>query len=90
MQLIKDQICVAESEILRTLEYSCDFPLPLDYVRKYCEMMIPEKEMRHRVFFTTRVLILDSYRAQVCLCFNPLVVFMACFMVACRYENIQC
>lgn len=90
MQLIKDQICVAESEILRTLEYSCDFQLPLEFVKKYCEMIIPDKELRHRVFFTTRVLILDSYRTQACLVYNQLVVFLACFLIACRYENILC
>jgi hypothetical protein len=90
MQLIKDQICVAESEILRTLEYSCDFQLPLEFVKKYCDMMVVERETRQKVFFTCRMLILDSYRTHACLLFNSLTIFMATFLIACRYENIVC
>lgn len=40
MQVIKDQICVAESEILRTLEYTVEVQLPLEFVRKYCDMLV--------------------------------------------------
>ena len=90
MQLIKEQICVAESEILRTLEYSCEFQLPLEFVKKYCDMLVVDREQRQRVFFTCRVLILDSYRTHACLVFNPLVVFMTAFLIACRYENVVC
>lgn len=78
-----------ESLIYRVLEYNMDFKLPLEFVDKYCKELVPEKR-RNKIYFTCRVLILDSYRTFACMLFNPLVVFMASMLIACRYEKINC
>ena len=64
-----------------------DYKIPLEYVDKYCKLLVPDKKC-NKVFFTCRVLIIDSYRTFACNMWNPLVVFFACFMIACKYEKI--
>ena len=38
---LKDEITIAESELLRTLEYDIDFISPYEYIKKYCDIFFP-------------------------------------------------
>jgi hypothetical protein len=46
-----------------------------------------DREINRKIYATTRILILDSYRSRCCLVFPPLVIFVACFLIANRYEG---
>lgn len=87
-ELVRDEICKVESLLYRVLEYGMDFRLPLEFVDRYCKELIP-KDRCGKVFFTCRVLIVDSYRTFVCMLFNPLVIFVACLLITCRYEKLN-
>lgn len=87
MKKLKEHISIYETEILRTLEFDIDCLTPHDYLRKDCELLFSsDRETNRRIHATTRILILDSYRSRCCLVFPPLVIFVACFLIANRYE----
>ena len=88
MKKLKEHISIYETEILRTLEFDVDSVTPHDYLRKDSELLFGgDRESNRKIHATTRILILDSYRSRCCLLFSPLVIFVACFMIANRYEG---
>ena len=88
MKRLKEHISIYETEVLRTLEFQIDSATPHDFLRRDCELLFSgDRETSKRIHTTVRVIILDSYRCRCCLVFSPLVIFLACFLIACRYEG---
>ena len=88
MKKLKEQISIYETEILRTLEYDIDSVTPHDYLKKECELLFSgDREVNRKIHATTRILIIDSFRSRCCLVFRPLIIFVACFLIANRYEG---
>lgn len=86
MKKLKEYISIYENEILRTLEFDIDPITPHDYLKKECEILyISERDVNRKIFSTTRVLIIDSYRSRCSLVFPPLVIFLSCFLISSRY-----
>ena len=89
MKKIKDEICIAETEILRTLQYRIDFDTPHDYLKKYVQSLSQSREIIKKVYNSSRIIILDSYRSKCCLLFNPLTISIAALLIASRYEGFR-
>ena len=92
---LREQICIAESEVLRVLEFDIDCSNPHEYARRYSDMCfggIGSKRMNDYsrdyskvIYETVRILIFDSNRRQCSLYFSPLTIFIACFMITSHY-----
>ena len=68
MQSIQNKICIAESRLLKVIEFDFDIKLPFDYIEVVCKKCVPKK-IDEEVYHTVKILILDSYRTYACLVF---------------------
>jgi len=41
------------------------------------------------IFYTTKILLLDSYRTYACLICKPLSICVACLIIACSYYDYE-
>lgn len=88
MKKLKEYVSIYETEILRTLQFDFDVVTPHEFIKRECELLFSnERDLNRKIFNSTRILILDSYRSRCCLVFPPLVIFIACFLIAARYEG---
>lgn len=58
-------------------------------MKKYVETLSQPREVIKKVYNSSRILILDSYRSKCCLLFNPLTIAISALMIACRYEGFR-
>lgn len=82
MQSIQNKICIAESRLLKVIEFDFDIKLPFDYIEVVCKKCVPKK-IDEDVYHTVKILILDSYRTYACLVFYPQIILIGCFLIAC-------
>lgn len=88
MKKLKEFISIYETEILRTLQFDLEVVTPHEFLKRDCELLFSnDRDLNRKIFNSTRILILDSYRSRCSLVFPPLVVFIACFLIAARYEG---
>lgn len=81
MQSIQNKLCIAESRILKVIEYEFDIRLPTDYIEVICKKCVPKK-YEEATFHTLKILILDSHRTYAPLVFHPWVILIGTFLVA--------
>lgn len=90
---IKEQICIAENEILRTLEYSVPVGNPHDYLAKLVQISFgnegSKSNRENKIMLTTRIIILDSNRTMCSLYFSNLTICVAAFLIASKYEGVK-
>lgn len=82
MQSIQNKICIAESRLLKVIEFDFDIRLPFDYIDVLCKRCI-HKKREEDLYHTIKILLLDSYRTYAPLVFHPWVLLIGCFLVAC-------
>jgi hypothetical protein len=81
MQQIQNKIQIAESRLLKVIEYDFDIKMPFDYLDLLCKRFIP-KGIEEDLYHTIKILLLDSYRTYASLIFNPYVILIGCFLIA--------
>ncbi|CAK79068.1 unnamed protein product (macronuclear) [Paramecium tetraurelia] len=81
MQSLQNKLCIAESRILKVIEYEFDIKLPNDYIEVICKKCVPKK-FEEATFHTLKILILDSYRTYAPLVFHSWVILVGTFLVA--------
>lgn len=82
MQQIQNKVFIAESRILKVIEYDFDIKIPFDYVEIICKKFVP-KGLEEDLYHTVKILMLDSYRTYASLIFNPYVILIGTFLIAC-------
>lgn len=81
MQSIQNKLCIAESRIVKVIEYEFDLKLPNDYIEVICKKCVPKK-YEEATFHTLKILILDSYRTYAPFSFHYWVILVGSFLIA--------
>ncbi|KAM3129102.1 hypothetical protein pb186bvf_018814 [Paramecium bursaria] len=81
MLSIQNKLCIAESRILKVIEYDFDIRIPNDYVEVICKRCVQKSKEEH-TFHTIKILILDSYRTYAGIVFHPWVILVGTFLIA--------
>ncbi len=68
------------------MEFDFEIDLPNQFVDPLSKLCVP-KDIYDTVFYSFRILILDSYRTYICLCFPPLAIAIACLLISTSYNN---
>ncbi|KRX00657.1 hypothetical protein PPERSA_00884 [Pseudocohnilembus persalinus] len=82
---IRDQFCIGESKIWKVIEFEMNFKSPLDCLQVLTSKKFCKEEYSEDIFYTTRIVILDSYRTYASLCFSSGNIAISCFLIASNY-----
>lgn len=75
---LREQICIAESNVLKTIAFDFEISTPYDYL----ESLIRKYYNKEQIYYLAKILILDSYRTHVCIIFDSLVIAISCIIIA--------
>lgn len=70
IEKIKNKICIAESKILKIIEYDFDIQIASDFLDILLKRF-SKKEISEQLYYITKIIILDSYRTHACLVYKP-------------------
>lgn len=91
LKKLKEKICIAESKLLRVLDYDFEVDLPYDFldvlVKKFCDKGFRSIFNIENVFYITKIVIFDAFRTFAPLAFHPSVVAVSAFITAMNYIN---
>lgn len=79
---LREQICVAESSILKTIKYNLNFDLPYQYLDELNKRY--PKEINRDIFYLSRMILLDVFRSGATMFFNHYNLALASVVFAFR------
>ena len=92
MEHYKNIICLAESKILKAISYQFNVMVPThqSFIEKVFKDLIDKKDKkRNEMYYLTKILILDSFRTEAPLIFKPLVITVACTLIAASFTGLK-
>ncbi|KAL4460518.1 hypothetical protein ABPG74_000269 [Tetrahymena malaccensis] len=88
-QQIKNKICIAESKLLKAIQFEFDIQLPFDFLQTIIEFCNEKDQDKERIYYATKVISYDSFRSYAPLIFKPQIIAVSAFMISCSQFNIE-
>ena len=82
---LREQICVAESSILKTIKYNLNFDLPYQYLDELNKRY--PKEIGREVFYMARMILLDVFRSGATMFYGHVNLAIAAVVFAFRLHH---
>ena len=90
---LREQVCIAESNVLKTIGFDFEIITPYDYletlIRKYYNkgklnllIFFINSLYLEQIYYLAKILILDSYRTHACIIFKSIIIAISCIVVA--------
>ena len=81
---LKEKICIAESALLKTLNYELNFDMPYLFLDDLCKRYY--RETHTEIYHVSRLIQLDIFRSGASLFYNNINLAIAAFMAAIKIQ----